>query len=102
MSNARLAFSLACAPSVRQARAMRSQLLLSLLVQPVSASAYELTAEQRQVPLEILPADPAAVRIFLIAGEPSNKPGQHEYFAGCALLRFWLEAVPGVAPVLGG
>ncbi len=80
---------------------MRSLLLLlPFLSQAIAASAYDLTAEQRQVPLEVLPTDPAAVRIVLIAGEASNKPGQHEYFAGCALLRSWLEAVPGVAPAL--
>jgi hypothetical protein len=52
------------------------------------------------VPLEAAPTDPAAAKIVLIAGTTSNKPGQHEYFAGCALLRDWLAKVPGVAPVL--
>lgn len=61
----------------------------------------DLTPEQQQVPLEQMPpAGSTAARIVLIAGTPSNKPGQHEYFAGCALLRDWLAAVPGVAPVM--
>ena len=60
----------------------------------------ELTTEQQQVPLEVLPGDVSAAKIVLLAGSPSNKPGQHEYFAGCALLREWLAAVPGVAPVM--
>lgn len=66
----------------------------------------ELTAEQRQVPLEQLPAetDAAALKakVVLLAGTPSNKPGQHEYFAGCALLRDWLLAAApeAVSPVM--
>lgn len=60
----------------------------------------ELTEEQRQVALEAAPADPKAAKIVLIAGTPSNKPGQHEYFAGCALLLEWLKGIPGVAPVM--
>ncbi len=82
------AFVLACASASLQAGVMRSLLiLLPLLTGPVATSAYELTAKQRQLPLEALPADSAAARIVLIAGEASNKPGQHENFAGCALLR---------------
>ncbi len=61
----------------------------------------DLTPEQQQVPLEQIPAaGSTAARIVLIAGTPSNKPGQHEYFAGCALLSEWLSQVPGVAPIL--
>ncbi|MDP1587865.1 MAG: hypothetical protein Q8M07_08995, partial [Prosthecobacter sp.] len=70
-------------------------LLLPLLF---TASVHaEFTTEQQQVPLEQAPADAKAAKIVLIAGTPSNKPGQHEYFAGCALLMEWLKAVPGVA-----
>jgi hypothetical protein len=60
----------------------------------------EITMEQRQVPLEVLPRDASLAKIVLLAGSPGNKPGQHEYFAGCALLREWLAAIPGVAPVM--
>lgn len=60
----------------------------------------ELTPEQQQVPLEVLPTDSSLAKIVLIAGSTSNKPGQHEYFAGCALLMDWLKAAPGVAPVM--
>ncbi len=60
----------------------------------------EFTSEQQQVPMEQAPADAKAAKIVLIAGMPSNKPGQHEYFAGCALLMDWLKVVPGVAPVM--
>lgn len=60
----------------------------------------ELTREQQQVPLEFLPTDTSLAKIVLIAGSTSNKPGQHEYFAGCALMMDWLKKVPGVAPVM--
>jgi len=74
------------------------RLALALLL--TSALHAELTPDQQKVPLEALPSDPAAAKIVLLAGSPSNKPGQHEYFAGCALLRAWLSEVPGVAPVM--
>jgi hypothetical protein len=60
----------------------------------------ELTTEQQQVPVEVLPTDASLAKIVLIAGSTSNKPGQHEYFAGCALMMDWLKKVPGLAPVL--
>ena len=73
-------------------------LLGSLLI--ATSLHAELTAEQQQVPLEVLPKDASLARIVLIAGSTSNKPGQHEYFAGCALMMEWLKAVPGIAPVM--
>lgn len=60
----------------------------------------ELTAEQLKLPLEQEPSDKSLAKIVLLAGSPSNKPGQHEYFAGCALMAQWLRTVPGVWPVL--
>jgi hypothetical protein len=60
----------------------------------------ELTDEQRSIPLEAASPDPKLAKIVLIAGDPSNKAGQHEYFAGCALMMNWLKQTPGVWPVL--
>ena len=77
---------------------MKARLLLPLCL--LASVHAELTEEQRRVPLEQPPADPAAAKIVLVAGSPSNRPGQHEYFAGCALLMDWLNQMPGVAPVL--
>lgn len=77
------------------------RLFCLLLPLGLAASALaELTPEQQKVPLEQVSSDPSAAKIVLIAGVPSNKPGQHEYFAGCALLHDWLKKVPGVAPVM--
>lgn len=61
---------------------------------------YELTAEQKRIPLEAIDADASKAKIVLLAGAPSNKPGQHEYFAGCALLAHCLRQSGGVAPVM--
>lgn len=77
---------------------MKASLLLPFCL--LTAVHGELTEEQRRVPLEQAPSDTAAAKIVLLAGAPSNRPGQHEYFAGCALLMHWLKSVPGVAPVL--
>lgn len=74
--------------------------LFCLLLLAATCLHAELTSEQQQVPLEVLPTDASLAKIVLIAGSTSNKPGQHEYFAGCALMMDWLKKVPGVAPVL--
>lgn len=64
------------------------------------AARAELTEEQKRIPLEVDSADPKLAKIVLLAGSPSNKAGQHEYFAGCALIAEWLKQTPGVWPVL--
>lgn len=61
---------------------------------------YALTDEQRRVPLEADSTDPKLAKIVLLAGSVSNKAGQHEYFAGCAILANTLKQTPGVWPVM--
>ncbi len=78
-------------------RTLSSLFLGLMLAATVQA---DFTAEQQQVPLEALPTDASKAKVVLLAGTPSNKPGQHEYFAGCALLMDWLKQAPGVAPVM--
>jgi type 1 glutamine amidotransferase len=56
--------------------------------------------DQSGVVLEKDATDPRLTKIVLLAGTPSNKSGQHEYFAGCALMMDWLKANPGVHPVM--
>jgi hypothetical protein len=53
-----------------------------------------------KVPIELDTHDQQLAKIILLAGEPSSKPGQHEYFADCALMFGWLKQTPGVWPVL--
>ena len=56
--------------------------------------------DQSAVPLEVDASDPSLAKVILLAGSPANKAGQHEYFAGCALLKQWLHQMPGVWPVM--
>ena len=77
---------------------MKTSLLLFLTLSLVARA--ELTEEQRRIPLEAASPDPKLAKIVLIAGSTSNKPGQHEYFAGCAMMMDWLKQAPGVWPVL--
>lgn len=72
--------------------------LLTLLA--LTSSVLALTPEQQQIPLEAPPSDGKLAKVVLLAGTVSNKPGQHEYFAGCALMRKWLLAETGVWPTM--
>lgn len=76
------------------------RLLLALLTALPLVAFAELTEEQLRLPLEKESPDPKLAKIVLIAGAPSNKAGQHEYFAGCAMMMDWLKQTPGVWPVL--
>lgn len=58
--------------------------------------------DRSNVPIEQQPADPAAAKIVLVAGDQgiNHLPGDHEHFAGCALFMRMLQQNPGVAPVM--
>ncbi len=56
--------------------------------------------DQSKVPIEVQPQDPSLKKIVVIAGRPSHGPGDHEFFAGCALLMKVLQQTPGVFPVM--
>lgn len=56
--------------------------------------------DQSGVPLEVQPTDPGLTKIVLVAGRQSHGPGEHEFFAGCALLMKLLRQTPGVFPVM--
>jgi type 1 glutamine amidotransferase len=56
--------------------------------------------DQSGVPLEKQPSDPNATKIVLVAGRQSHGPGEHEFFAGCALLMKMLQETRGIAPVI--
>ncbi len=76
------------------------RLLLATFALMAGLLQAELTEQQKLVPLEVDAPDKGLSKIVIIAGVPSNKPGQHEYFAGCALMMQWLKQSPGVWPVL--
>jgi type 1 glutamine amidotransferase len=56
--------------------------------------------DQSGVPLEVQPTDPNLNKIVLVAGRQSHGPGDHEFFAGCAILMKLLKQTPGVFPVM--
>jgi hypothetical protein len=80
-----------------------------LAVLLVVAGAWGLRAEEKEkfdpydqsgVALEKQPTDPNLKKIVLVAGRKSHGPGDHEFFAGCAILKKMLEQTPGVFPVM--
>src|SRR5947199_6004349 len=56
--------------------------------------------DQSGVPIEKQPTDPSLAKIVLVAGRQSHGPGEHEFFAGCAILMKLLQQTPGVFPVM--
>ncbi len=57
--------------------------------------------DQSKVPLEVEPpAGFKGKKVVLVAGSKSHGPGEHEFFAGCAILMNLLKQTPGVWPVM--
>jgi hypothetical protein len=56
--------------------------------------------DRASLPLEETPSDAKLAKIVLVAGAPTQKPGEHEFFAGCYVLKKLLAQTPGVFPVL--
>src|SRR5688500_3231908 len=55
--------------------------------------------DQSKVPLEVEPSDPSLPKIVLVAGRQSHSAGDHEFFAGTAILMKCLKQ-NGVGPVM--
>ncbi len=76
-------------------------LALPLLTGAALAFAADIDPyDQSGVPLEKEPTDPKATKIVIVAGHASHGPGEHEFFAGSAILMNLLKETPGVAPVM--
>lgn len=56
--------------------------------------------DQSKVPLEVDTDDAKLAKIVLVAGPRSHGPGDHEHFAGMAILMGCLRQTPGVFPVM--
>jgi type 1 glutamine amidotransferase len=83
--------------------AKRILVLASVGVFALGAAAWAADSnpyDQSGVPIEVQPTDPGLTKIVLVAGHPSHGPGEHEFFAGCALLMKLLRETPGVCPVM--
>lgn len=78
---------------------MRVLAAVLIIVLPFTATGGNPT-EQSGVPLEVDSPDPRLAKIVLVAGRASHGPGEHEFFAGTALLMNMLKQTPGVWPVM--
>lgn len=75
-------------------------LVLAALVCNAAFAADVDPYDQSGVPLEVDSTDPKLTKIVLVAGSKSHGPGDHEFFAGCAILMDMLKQTPGVFPVM--
>ncbi len=85
---------------------MRRAAILSLTL-GLAATGWLIAAadvdpyDQSGVPLEKQPPDDAKVtKIVLVAGRRSHGKGEHEFFAGCALLMKLLQQTSDIFPVM--
>jgi type 1 glutamine amidotransferase len=81
---------------------MRRLLLSAFLILCTSAAARsdDDQFEQSGVPIEVQPENPKAAKIVLVAGRQSHGKGEHEFFAGSAILMKLLKQTPNVAVVM--
>jgi hypothetical protein len=88
----------------RPARAALLAPLLALaplaLVRAADEKAAHDPYDQSKVPLEVDSPDPKLAKVVLVAGRRSHGPGEHEFFAGAAILMKCLKQTPGVWPVM--
>lgn len=75
--------------------------LSSVAVQRSPSRLNDDPYDQSDVPVEVEPpADYKGKRILLVAGRASHGPGEHEFFAGCAILMNLLRQNENVFPIL--
>jgi type 1 glutamine amidotransferase len=81
---------------------MRRLLLSASLILCTSAAARsdDDPFDQSGVPIEVQPDNPKAGKIVLVAGRQSHGKGEHEFFAGSAILMKLLRQTPNVAVVM--
>jgi len=75
-------------------------LVLTLMGGAAARAQSDAAHDQSKVPLEVDTTDASLTKVVLIAGPRSHGPGEHEFFAGCALLMDMLRQTPGVFPVM--
>src|SRR5215210_8794721 len=85
---------------------MKRFLSLFLLLAPLVARGADEQPkvdpyDQSKVPLEVEPpADFKGKRVLIVAGRQSHGPGDHEFFAGSAILMNLLKQTDGVFPIM--
>src|SRR5205809_6087529 len=60
---------------------------------------FGMVQDRGDVPIEVEPTDASLSKIVILAGSFSKGGGEHEYFAGSALLMKLLRQTRGVFPV---
>jgi hypothetical protein len=83
-------------------RILSALMLFSAALFPASGQDPKVDPyDQSKVPLEVEPpAGFKGKRILLIAGRQSHGPGDHEFFAGTAILMDLIKQTPGVWPIM--
>src|SRR4051812_7176015 len=74
-------------------------LRLLILIWPLTFS-VQAPAQSRAGAVFSNRASAPAKKILLIAGHPSHGPGEHEFRAGCLLLKKCLDQVPGITSIV--
>jgi hypothetical protein len=96
-------------PAAPESFSMSKRLLLAALILALAlpAARGQETGppadpyDQSKVPLEVEPpAGFKGKKIVLVEGRQSHGPGEHEFFAGCAVLMNLLKQTDGVWPVM--
>lgn len=75
-------------------------LIFAVLCFTRTTAAVDDPYDQSAVPIEVQPNEPGLAKIVLVAGRQSHGPGEHEFFAGCAVLMKLLQESPGMFPVM--
>ena len=85
----------------RFGRGVRGLIVLATVLAGAGLSvAADDPYDQSGVALEVQPKDSNLTKIVLVAGRQSHGPGEHEFFAGSALLMTVLKETPRVFPVM--
>jgi type 1 glutamine amidotransferase len=74
--------------------------LAALLLALPAVAAEPDPYDQSDIALEKEPPDGKWTKVVLVAGRQSHGPGDHEFFAGTAILMKMLQQTPGVWPVM--
>jgi type 1 glutamine amidotransferase len=74
--------------------------IIAALITSNAARADDDPFDQSGVPIEVQPDNPKATKIVIVAGQRSHGKGEHEFFAGSAILMKLLKQTPNVAVVM--
>src|SRR5687768_9963097 len=81
---------------------MKRSLATAMMILSLTSISYaDDPYDQSKVPLEVKPpSDFKGKVVLVVAGKASHGPGDHEFFAGSAILCNLLKQTPGVFPIM--